>query len=69
MLHSLQEGGIGSTGAVAMQSISNNLSKSYISLILHPLIALFLTMIFVRYIMTVMGGDTYELTRMITKVV
>jgi hypothetical protein len=54
---------------LAMEQLGEDLSKSYISLIIHPLVALFLTMAFVRYIMTVLGGDTYELTKMITKVV
>ncbi|MBD3209995.1 hypothetical protein GF318_01285 [Candidatus Micrarchaeota archaeon] len=52
-----------------MQQLSNDLSQSYVSLIMHPLIALFLTMTFIRYLMTVLGGDTHELTRMLTKVV
>jgi hypothetical protein len=54
---------------LAMEQLGEDLSKSYISLILHPLVALFLTMAFVKYMMTVLGGDTYELTKMITKVV
>ncbi|MBU0532504.1 hypothetical protein KKB44_03350 [Candidatus Micrarchaeota archaeon] len=69
MLQTIEAEGTGSTGDLAMASLGEDLSKSYISLILHPLVCLFLTMVFIRYIMSVMGGDTYELTKMITKVV
>jgi hypothetical protein len=54
---------------VGMEQLGEDLSKSYISLILHPLVAFFLTLVFIRYIMTVLGGDTYELMRMVSKVV
>jgi hypothetical protein len=48
---------------------ANDLSKSYVSLILHPLVSLFLTLVFVRYMMTILGGDTYELTKMVSKMI
>ena len=58
-----------SGGTVTSQSASEDLRKVYTTLLLHPLIALFLTLAFVRYLMTVLGGDTYELTKLVTKVI
>jgi hypothetical protein len=55
--------------ALASGNIKDQLSESYVSLIIHPLVALFLTLAFVRYLMTLLGGDTYELMRMFTKVI
>jgi hypothetical protein len=65
----LESSGLGSTSGIGQASLRSELSKSYIALLLHPLVAFFLTMVFVRYMMTVLGGDTYELTKMVTKVV
>jgi len=69
VLNSMESTGFGSTSNVAMDRLRDDLSKSYISLILHPLIALFLTLIFIRYMLSVLGGDTYELTKMVSKVI
>ena len=68
-LNELEGTGLGSTASLGVASIRNELSKSYITLMLHPLVALFLTLVFVRYMMTVLGGDTYELTKMVSKVI
>jgi len=69
MIESVEAAGLGTSSSLGMANIRNELSKSYISIILHPLIALFLTLIFMRYIMSIMGGDTYALTRMVSKVI
>lgn len=62
----------GSTPAGATLSFSqlrNELGKTYMALLLHPLIAFFLTMVFVRYLMSILGADTTDMTKMITKVI
>ncbi|MFN7991135.1 MAG: hypothetical protein U0R44_03165 [Candidatus Micrarchaeia archaeon] len=69
VLQTLQAGGLGTTGLLGNQNIRDELSKSYITLMLHPLVAFFLTMVFVRYIITVLGADSYEIMRMVSKVV
>lgn len=69
ILASLEEAGLGSSADLTMSSMRDSISKSYITLMLHPLVALFLTLIFVRYMMGVLGGDTYELTKMVSKVI
>jgi hypothetical protein len=69
VITTLESSGLGSTSGLGLASLRNELSKSYITLLLHPLVAFFLTMVFVKYMMSVLGGDTYELTKMVTKVV
>jgi hypothetical protein len=69
MLTSLETSGFGSSAGLSFDSLRDDLSKSYITLMLHPLVAFFLTMVFVRYMMTVLGGDTFELTKMVSKVI
>ncbi|MBN1170411.1 hypothetical protein JXA56_05270 [Candidatus Micrarchaeota archaeon] len=69
VLAAIENAGVGSTASLTTAGMRDDLSKSYISLILHPLVAFFLTMIFIRYMMSVLGGDTYELTKMISKVI
>lgn len=69
MLETMETQGFGSTSSLSLSQIRNNLAKYYVNLIIHPLIAFFLTMVFVRYMMSILGGDTQELTKMIMKVV
>lgn len=69
VIQTLQAGGMGTTKALAQESIRDELSKAYIELMLHPLVAFFLTMVFVRYMMTVLGSDAFEVVRMVSKVV
>jgi hypothetical protein len=57
------------TESLTFTRISEQLSQAYIGLILQPLVALFLTLAFVRYMMTLLGGDPYMLMRMMTKVI
>ena len=69
LVSTIQSQGVGSTANLEFGDYRTLLKKSYTSLMLHPLVALSITLVFVRYIMTVLGGDTYELTRMVTKVI
>ncbi|MFH1520061.1 MAG: hypothetical protein ABID61_00275 [Candidatus Micrarchaeota archaeon] len=55
--------------SLSFSQLRNELGKTYIGLILHPLIAFFLTMVFVRYMMSILGADTTDMTKMITKVI
>jgi hypothetical protein len=69
ILNSLELSGFGSSSGLQFDNLRNDLSKSYISLILHPLVAFFMTMVFIRYMMSVLGSDAFELTRMVSKVI
>ncbi|MCI0503741.1 hypothetical protein L0Y65_03450 [Candidatus Micrarchaeota archaeon] len=69
ILTSLESAGFGSSAGLTFDSLRNDLSKSYVTLMLHPLVAFFMTMVFVRYMMSVLGGDTFELTKMVGKVI
>ncbi len=54
---------------LSLGSLANELSRTYVSLIIHPLVSLFVTLVFIRYIVTVLGGDTTALVRMVAKVI
>jgi hypothetical protein len=41
----------------------------YASLLIHPLAALFITIIMIRYMMYIFGEDAYDILRMVSKVV
>ena len=69
LLTTLESAGLGSSADLTMGMVRDDLSKSYIALMLHPLVALFLTLIFVRYIISVLGGDTMEVMKMVGKVI
>jgi hypothetical protein len=69
VIKTMQAGGLGTTSALNQASVRDELSKSYIELMLHPLVALFLTLVFIRYMMTVLGADAFDLMRMVSKVV
>ncbi len=45
------------------------ISKVYSGLLLHPFITLAVTLIFVRYMMYILGGQPYDIMRMVAKVV
>ncbi|VVC04865.1 Uncharacterised protein [Candidatus Bilamarchaeum dharawalense] len=64
-----QDGGGGAASRLQFDEIKENLTKTYTSLLLHPLVAFFLTMVFVRYLMTVLGADSSDLTKMFSKVI
>ncbi len=57
------------TVSLSFARLRDQLSQAYIGLMLHPLVALFLTLAFVRYMMTLLGGDPYTVMRMVTKVI
>jgi len=69
MMQTLENAGLGGSSGLALASLRDNLAKAYIMLMLHPLIALFVTLVIVRYMMSVLGADTYELMKMVGKVV
>lgn len=64
------ESGVG-TGmdTLTLNNLANSLSQTYLSLVLHPLVALFITLVFVRYMITILGGDAYSMMRMVSKVI
>jgi len=64
-----QNSGLGTGGGIITQQSSRDLTKSYILLIVHPLVALFITMTIIRYMMTILGADTYDIMRMMSKVI
>ncbi len=69
IIQSVQTAGVGTTSSVSLDSMRNDLSKSYVSLVIHPLVSLLLTLVFVRYLMTILGGDSYDIMKMLSKVV
>ncbi len=70
ILTTMESSGTGTgLSAISMASLTDELSKTYISLIVHPLVSLFITLIFIRYISSILGGDTYELVKLVTKVI
>jgi hypothetical protein len=70
-VYSVSQQSAASVGAadLDMGDLKDALSEVYISLIIHPLISLFITLIAVRYMMSVLGGDAYALVKMVTKVI
>lgn len=69
MVNTMQSAGVGTSSSLSFDEMREDLSKSYVSLMLQPLVALFLSLVFVRYMMSVLGGDAYELTKMVSKVI
>jgi hypothetical protein len=65
----IQSVGVGSTSDLVTELSGDDLSQSYVALLVHPLVALFLTLVFVRYIMIILGGEPYELMKMVGKLV
>ena len=64
-----QKGSLKAGAQLHSADIGNDLSKAYTSLLIHPLVALALTLVFVRYMMTIFGADSSDLTKMISKVI
>ena len=70
VINTVNEGDGGATASgLSLGDLESELSTVYTQLILQPLIAFFLTMVFVRYIMMILGADTTDLTKMISKVI
>ncbi len=55
--------------AMDMTSISSELSSTYMSLLTHAFVVLSITLVLVRYGMTLLGGETMELMRLVGRVV
>ncbi|MEM2909324.1 MAG: hypothetical protein QW590_01910 [Candidatus Bilamarchaeaceae archaeon] len=70
-IYTTMEHSAAATGGSELQlgNLKDSISKTYIALILHPFIAFSLTIIVVRYLMTVLGGEAYMLMRLVTKVI
>ena len=58
-----------SGSTLAAGRLRDNLAMAYVGLVLHPLVAFFLTLAFVRYLMVILGGDTFALMKMVSKVI
>lgn len=69
MVRALEASGFGATTLLGLDSLREALADSYVSLMLHPLVALFISLVFIRYFMTLLDGDTYELMKMVAKVI
>ena len=59
----------GSASVISLQSLTSDLSSIYTEFLFHPFIALSITLIFVRYMMFLLGGEAQDLMRFISKVV
>lgn len=55
--------------SINIENAASELSKFYFIVILHPLISLGLTIMFIKYLMDVFSAEAYELMRMLGKVV
>jgi|GEM_PF-1140028 len=71
VMYSAVEQSAASVGAgnLDLGSLKDALAEVYVSLLIHPLVSLFVTLIAVRYMMSVLGGDAYALVKMVTKVI
>ncbi len=61
--------GAGGGFGLDIKSASSEISKVYTGIIIHPLVSLAITLVFVRYIMYLFGGEPYELMRYVARVV
>lgn len=59
----------GGDSSAALPSMVALVKKTYTSLLLHPFVALSITLVFVRYLMYFFGGEPYELMRFMAKMV
>ncbi len=69
ILNAIETSGFGGTEMIRMDSIEGALSEAYVSLILHPLVSLFITLTFIGYMMNLLQGDSASLIRMVSKVI
>ncbi len=63
---------LGSTFSFQTMSLSaalNNVTKLYIGLILHPLAAFSISLVFIRYLTDIFGGESQELLRLATRLI
>ena len=67
IFNTMEESGTG-TGLdkLTLSNLANSLGQTYVTLIIHPLVSLFITLVFVRYIISILGGDTYSLMKMVS---
>lgn len=65
--YNIRQGGAAATSADYFTTA--DLAKIYASLILHPLAVLFLTIVFIRYLIYLFGEESYDLLRMTARLV
>mgnify|MGYP001383984867 CR=1 FL=1 len=56
-------------GAMSISEIASDLTKFYYELIIQPFVILSITMVFVRYLTNLLGGESQELYRLAAKVI
>ncbi len=62
----------GATAAYTRMSLSkamNDVTKLYLGLVLHPLLAFGISLIFIKYLADVLGGESQEILRFATKLI
>ncbi|MFH0737271.1 MAG: hypothetical protein V1827_01690 [Candidatus Micrarchaeota archaeon] len=58
-----------SGGTISLDQLKNDITSVYSSVLLQPFIAFAITIMIVRYMITVLGGDSMDLIRAVAKVV
>ncbi|MFH1221828.1 MAG: hypothetical protein V1492_01950 [Candidatus Micrarchaeota archaeon] len=59
----------GAPGSTSSGGLGQQLGRTYTSLLIHPLVALFVTIVSIRYFMYLFGEEAYDILRMVSKVV
>jgi hypothetical protein len=69
-ISNIQKGSSSDTtsGSVINETI-DNIQKMYIFLLLHPFVVLSITLIFIRYMMFLFGGEPYDIMRYVARVI
>ncbi len=62
-------GGAGSGFGLDIKNAASEISKVHTGIILHPFVALAITLVLVRYMTYILGGEPYEMMRYVAKVV
>jgi hypothetical protein len=58
-----------SVGAPSLQMMSSQFGRLYAALLIHPLIALFITLIVIRYLMYLFGEEGFDVIRAVGKAI
>ncbi len=67
--YDLTRGSGGGGGGISIDTLRSDISKVYFAVILHPFVIFSITLVFVRQMMYVLGGDGQYLLRMVSKVI
>jgi hypothetical protein len=65
----LGTGSSSSGAALSLNALLSDLSSVYVSLLLQPFVVFSVTIVFVRYITSILGGETADILRAVAKVV